>query len=75
MHRARCSASSSSTRADPTEALPGRPSCRQGFQRCTAVADELLKRGFDGDFDRMIAWWRLEKQRFAQAETEAAIRR
>ena len=45
------------------------------FQRCATVADELLKRGFDGDFDRMIAWWQMEKQRFAQAETETAIRR
>jgi hypothetical protein len=38
------------------------------FQHCVAVADALLERGFAGDFDRMLAWWRLEKHRFAQAE-------
>lgn len=25
---------------------------------CSAHYEALLKRGFDGDFDRMLAWWR-----------------
>jgi len=25
---------------------------------CSAYYEALLKRGFDGDFDRMFAWWR-----------------
>ena len=42
------------------------------FRRCAVVGDELLKRGFDGDLDRLLAWWRIEKVRFARAETTAA---
>ena len=42
------------------------------FQRCVVVGDELLKRGFDGDLDRLLAWWRAEKVRFARAETATA---
>ena len=45
------------------------------YQRCAMVGDELLKRGFDGDLDRLLAWWRVEKPRFAQAQAEAALRR
>ena len=41
------------------------------FQRCVVVGDELLKRGFGGDLDRLLAWWRIEKARFARAETSA----
>ena len=41
------------------------------FQRCAVVGDELLKRGFDGDFDRLLAWWRAEKGRLVRAETTA----
>ena len=29
---------------------------------CSSVSEELLERGFDGDFERLIAWWRSEKQ-------------
>ena len=39
------------------------------------VGDELLERGFDGDLDRLLAWWRLEKPRFALARGEAAPHR
>ena len=42
------------------------------FQRCGFVGDELLRRGFDGDFDRLIAWWRAEKVRVAGAEPPVA---
>jgi hypothetical protein len=45
------------------------------FQRCVFVGDELLRRGFDGDFDRLIAWWRVEKVRFARAEPPVAAGR
>ena len=45
------------------------------YQRCAMVGDELLQRGFGGDFERMIAWWRVEKQRFARGESESALRR
>ena len=41
------------------------------FQRCVVVGDELLKRGFDGDWDRLLAWWRAEKVRLPRAETTA----
>jgi hypothetical protein len=44
------------------------------YQRCALIADELLQRGFDGDFDRMLAWWRAEKPRFAQAEPASTRR-
>ena len=29
---------------------------------CSTVAEELLTRGFGGDFERLLAWWRGEKQ-------------
>ncbi len=28
------------------------------MDRCVRVGDALLQRGFDGDFDRLLAWWR-----------------
>jgi hypothetical protein len=31
-------------------------------QRCSAVADVLKDRAFDGDFDRMLQWWRTERR-------------
>ena len=43
------------------------------YQRCSAVGEELLKRGFDGDFERLLAWWRQEKPRFARTETASAL--
>jgi hypothetical protein len=32
-----------------------------GAAYCSAVAEQLLKRGFDGDLDRLLAWWRAER--------------
>ena len=29
---------------------------------CSIVADELLARGFGGDFSRLLAWWRSERE-------------
>ena len=28
---------------------------------CIAITDELKRTKFDGDFDRLVAWWRLNK--------------
>jgi len=28
---------------------------------CIAITDELKRTKFDGDFDRLVAWWRLHK--------------
>ena len=28
---------------------------------CVAITDELKRAKFDGDFDRLVAWWRLNK--------------
>ena len=39
--------------------------------RCSQVGEELLSRGFGGDFDGMLAWWRAARERGgagAQAE-------
>lgn len=32
-----------------------------GAAYCSAVGEQLLKRGFDGDLDRLLAWWRAER--------------
>lgn len=45
------------------------------FSRCAMVGETLLRRGFDGDFERLIAWWRAEKERGALADANAATRR
>ena len=45
------------------------------FRRCAVVGDALLTRGFAGDFDRLLAWWRIEKVRFASTPTAEAPRR
>ena len=29
---------------------------------CSAVAEALLQRGFDGDLDRLLAWWRAARE-------------
>ncbi|HEX2542746.1 MAG TPA: hypothetical protein VHM00_16875 [Caldimonas sp.] len=29
---------------------------------CSMVGEELLQRGFEGDFERLIAWWRGARQ-------------
>lgn len=29
---------------------------------CSIVADELLARGFGGDFNRLLAWWRSSRE-------------
>jgi len=44
------------------------------YVRCKQVGDELMQRGFDGDFDRLIAWWqntvRQQRDALAQAADE-----
>lgn len=29
---------------------------------CSIIADELLARGFGGDFNRLLAWWRSQRE-------------
>jgi len=29
---------------------------------CGAISEELLQREFDGDFDRLLAWWQMAKR-------------
>ena len=43
----------------------------ESFSRCARVGDELLKRGFEGDLDRLLAWWREEKARSTDAGAAA----
>lgn len=47
-----CDRETSSHRMDPTTA-----------GRCMDVSSELMQLAFDGDFDRLIAWWRAAKAR------------
>lgn len=47
-----CDRETSSHRMDPTTA-----------DRCMDVSSELMQLAFDGDFDRLIAWWRAAKAR------------
>ena len=37
---------------------------------CSAVAEALLRRGFGGDFDGLLAWWRVARE----APSLAAVR-
>ena len=32
------------------------------FQNCSRIGDALLRKGFDGDFERQLAWWRKARQ-------------
>jgi hypothetical protein len=45
-----------------------RPLLPDESQLCLEVAEALKVRHFDGDFDRLIAWWRAEKQQRAAAQ-------
>ncbi|MEP7301134.1 MAG: hypothetical protein ABI699_06370 [Caldimonas sp.] len=42
------------------------------FAHCAGVGDALLQRGFGGDFDRLLAWWRSEKTKARQAQAKLA---
>jgi hypothetical protein len=44
-------------------------------QRCAAVGQTLQQCAFDGDFDRMIAWWQRERAaaRLLEHEFDAAL--
>lgn len=39
---------------------------------CSSVAEALQKRAFDDNFDRLLAWWRAEKEGAAFAQPTAA---
>lgn len=45
-----CARESGKRRLSSEEALP-----------CSIAFDVLLKRGFDGDIDRLVAWWRVHR--------------
>lgn len=40
---------------------------------CSIVADELLARGFGGDFNRLLAWWRTQRVTGCRGEAGAAL--
>lgn len=40
---------------------------------CSIVADELLARGFGGDFNRLLAWWRTQRETAGCSEAGAAL--
>lgn len=40
--------------------------------QCAILSDELKQRRFDGDFARLLAWWRDNKAREHAAREEAA---
>lgn len=54
-----CDRATSASRMDPSVA-----------GQCMSVSDELMRRAFEGDFDRLIVWWRAEKARAAQASAQ-----
>ena len=33
---------------------------------CSQVGEHLLRRGFGGDLDQLLAWWRASRARFAE---------
>jgi hypothetical protein len=39
---------------------------------CSMVSEALQQRAFDGNFDRLLAWWRAEKDSAATAATAEA---
>ncbi|MGZ5205796.1 MAG: hypothetical protein ACXWCU_11435 [Caldimonas sp.] len=45
------------------------------FVQCERVGDELLRRGFGGDFERLLAWWHAEKANQAAAQASVAAQR
>lgn len=34
---------------------------RDSAARCSQIGEALLKLGFDGDFERLLQWWRIAK--------------
>jgi len=38
---------------------------------CSIVSEQLLQRGFAGDFDRLLAWWREARDVAAAADRHA----
>jgi hypothetical protein len=58
-----CDRVSSQRRLDMTEAVA-----------CSTASEQLLREGFGGDFDRLLAWWRSAKLAAAAPNTELARR-
>ncbi len=42
---------------------------------CSLMAEELLQRGFAGNFDALLVWWRHASRNTEQAVTEPPARR
>jgi hypothetical protein len=40
---------------------------------CIAITDELKQTKFDGDFERLVAWWRLNKAAQHQALDQVKV--
>ncbi len=32
------------------------------MQACASIGERLLQQGFDGDWDRLLAWWRVARE-------------
>jgi len=43
----------------------------ESMRRCADIGAALLARDFDGNFNRLLAWWRLEKERYTIAARPA----
>lgn len=41
---------------------------------CSLAYEELLRRGFDGDFKRLLAWWQAQRATQREAHTAAPPR-
>jgi len=41
---------------------------------CSLAYEELLRRGFDGDFKRLLAWWRAQRAALREAHAIAPPR-
>ena len=42
---------------------------------CSRVHEQLLLRGFDGDFRRMLAWWQANRSTAQSAPKDKTVRR
>jgi hypothetical protein len=42
---------------------------------CSRVHEQLLQRGFDGDFRRMLAWWQANRSTAQSAPKDRTVRR
>ena len=43
-------------------------------QGCSLIAEALLRRGFEGDFERLLAWWRSSRKSTPPEPEKAVVR-